>query len=481
MAKMKVTVLTGPQGSGKSKVMRDEAIAQPGLYLFASPTHELIDEQVKDFRRDARGLKLWAVHAKTGGKGKVEERLEFARSEIVREGHRHAVILTTHDAIMGSDLSAFTGWHARIDEAPAAVQAGSFNISEVRAALKERFDIYSRPNHEWASLTLKGNKPSWNKLGQSLGAKELGEFYKQAANPMRVFVRTPDWDAKDDIDWFSMWSPLELAGLASVQIAGSSYTSSVGYLGAKALFDDLLEFDERDVPVVRTHQPSINIHYFTDSHRGSTTFWGTSDGRLQIKQVCDHLAKTLPKVSFWSGNTVVQHLMEHRLKGELIAASAAGLNKHRMKQHCAIIFSGKATNADKGMMAVFGLTKEDIECAREGELIAQFAMRGAIRNLEFDGAYDIYVYEKVQADRLKAHFDKLLFTNIELAPVDEAGLMKVRRKSDGPTDQEKADKKAARKKKAADRQREKRAKAAQAAGREVGRPGNPKLKKSISP
>jgi len=37
---MKVTVLTGPQGSGKSTVMRKDAIAQPGLYLFAFPTHE---------------------------------------------------------------------------------------------------------------------------------------------------------------------------------------------------------------------------------------------------------------------------------------------------------------------------------------------------------------------------------------------------------------------------------------------------------
>lgn len=246
------------------------------------------------------------------------------------------------------------------------------------------------------------------------------------------------------------------------------------------LFEDLLEFDERDVPVVRTHQPSINIHYFTDSHRGSTTFWGTSDGRLHIKLVCDHLAKTLPKVSFWSGNTVVQHLMEHRLKGELIAASAAGLNKHRMKQHCAIIFSGKATSADKGMMAVFSLTKDDIERAREDELIAQFAMRGAIRNLEFDGAYDIYVYEKVQADRLKAHFDKLLLINVELAPVDEAGLMKVRRKSDGPSEQEKEAKKADRKKDAAKRGRDKRAAAAKAAGRDVGLSGNPKLKKARS-
>lgn len=475
---MKVTVLTGPQGSGKSTVMREEAIAQPGLYLFASPTHELIEEQAHDFRAEARWLKVWAVHSKTGGKGKVEERLEFARSDIVREGHQHAVILTTHDAMMGSDLSKYAGWHARIDEAPAAVQAGSFNISEARAALKERFALHTKPGHEWASLTLKGNKPSWKKLQGSLGAKELVEFYKQAERPKRVFVKTHDWDAADDIDWFSMWTPLELAGFTSVQIAGSSYTSSVGYLGAQALYEDLLEFEERDVPVVRTRQPTITIHYFTDSHRGSTTFWGTSEGRLQIKNVCDHLGKRLPKVSFWSGNAVVQHLMEHRLKGKLIAASAAGLNKHRMTQHCAIIFSGKATNADRGMMKVFGLTKEDIERAREDELIRQFAMRGAIREPSFDGAYDIYVYEKVQADRLKTHFEDLLFENVELVGVAEAGLMKVRRKSDGPTDEEKEAKKLKRNEKAKDRQKKKRAANATAAGRKPHQPGNPKLKKA---
>lgn len=476
VAKMKVTVLTGPQGSGKSTVMREEAIAQPGLYLFASPTHELIDEQTAAFKAEERGLKLWPVHSKTGGKGKVEERLEHARSEIVREGHRHAVILTTHDAMMGSDLSLFAGWHARIDEAPAAVQAGSFNISEVRAALKERFALHTKPGHDWASLTLNGNKPSWKRLQGSLAASDLVEFYKQAANPARVFVRTPNWDALDDIDWFSMWTPLELAGFASVQIAGSSYTRSVGYLGAQALYEDLLEFDEREVPVVRKGQPSISIHYFTEGHRGSTTFWGKSEGRLQIKHVCDYLAKTLPKASFWSGNTVVQHLMEHRIKGELIAASAAGLNKHRRKQNCAIIFSGKATKADRGMMKVFGLTDDHIERAREDELIRQFAMRGAIRDPTFDDAYDIYVYEKVQAERLKEHFEELHFDTVELIPLTDAGLMTVRRKSDGPTEQEKEAKKADVNKKAAERGRKKRKADAEAAGREVGQPGNPNLR-----
>lgn len=456
--KMKVTVLTGPQGSGKSTVMREEAIAQPGLYLFAAPTHELIDEQAEAFRKEAPRLKVWPVHSKVGGKGKVEERLAFARSEIIREGHAHAVILTTHDALMGSDQSAFRGWHARIDEAPAAIQAGVFDISEARPSLKTRFHLLSKADSEWSGLSLIGSKPNWKKLQASLGAKELVEFYKQAQQPARVFVKAADWDERDDIAWFSMWTPLELAGFASVEIAGTSYPKSVGYHAALALFEERLEFDEREISAVRKGQPNVLIHYFASAHRGSTTYWKTSDGRLQIKKVCDYLAGILPTSAFWSGNEVVQHLMEHRIEGTLIPASAAGLNKHRERKHCAFIFSAKATDDDKPMMKVFGLTKADIEAAREDDIIAQFAMRGFIRNLEYDGPYDIYVYEKVQAERLLDHLANLGFTKVEFVAEDGAGIMKTRRKSDGPNEAEKAEKKAARNEAAKLRMRKNRSK-----------------------
>ena len=112
-------------------------------YLFAFPTHELIDEQVEAFRKDTPRLELWPVHSKRGGKGTVAERLSVARDTPIANGARHAVILTTHDAMLGSDLSAFAGSHGRIDEAPAAVQAGTSNISEMRTALKKRFALHS--------------------------------------------------------------------------------------------------------------------------------------------------------------------------------------------------------------------------------------------------------------------------------------------------------------------------------------------------
>ena len=53
---MIVEVLTGPQGGGKSQTMRDETIANKGLYLFALPTTELIDEQSADFFKAAPWL-----------------------------------------------------------------------------------------------------------------------------------------------------------------------------------------------------------------------------------------------------------------------------------------------------------------------------------------------------------------------------------------------------------------------------------------
>ena len=63
---VKVEVLTGPQGGGKSETMRREAIATKGLYLFASPIIDLIDEQSGDFFRDAPWLHTVKVYARSG-------------------------------------------------------------------------------------------------------------------------------------------------------------------------------------------------------------------------------------------------------------------------------------------------------------------------------------------------------------------------------------------------------------------------------
>jgi hypothetical protein len=468
MKAVNIEVLTGPQGGGKSKVMREEAIANAGRYLFALPTHELIIEQVQDFLRAAQWLETISVYS-VPNKGRTADRLTKARLDFEARQVGHCVIFTTHATLMDHPLEGFDGWHVRIDEAPASVQAGRFNIAvSGRPWLKETFDLVGAPENEWSALKLKIAKPDWQAVGRDAGAKPLSEFVKQASQPDRVFIKATSWDATDDIEWFSMWTPLSLSRFASVQVAGSSYTESVGFKAAKSLFSDLLAVKIREIAERRKGQPAIDIYFFTRGHEGTTTFWKTSPGRLMVKQVCDCLGKKMPKTGFWSGNEIVEILMDHRLKAKFIKPLAMGLNKHRTAKDCAFIYSAKATGDDTPVMEVFKLTEDDIRHAREDDAIAQFAMRGAIRNIEFGDAYAIYLYSESQAERLRDHLLKIGFTNVELVALDEAGIMDENRPKAGrkpPTAEQKAAKEEARRLADTERKKAQRGDKAEAEGR----------------
>ena len=101
----------------------------------------------------------------------------------------------------------------------------------------------------------------------------------------------------------------------------------------------------------------------------------------------------------------------------------AGLNKWREAKACALIYSSSRTDDDAPLQAVFGLTDDDIRIAREDEDTLQFVMRGAIRNPEYDKAYDIYLYTKEQAERLAAKLIASEVGSVELVPVIDAGIM----------------------------------------------------------
>ena len=129
-----------------------------------------------------------------------------------------------------------------------------------------------------------------------------------------------------------------------------------------------------------------------------------------------------------------------RMKATFINPLVAGLNKHRDATACAMIFSSKATDEDQPLMGVFHLSKDDIQRAREDEAIAQFVMRGAIRNLDFGGAYKIYLYSEKQAERLRDRLLGIGFTAVALSPLEEVGIMDVERSGRSnaePTDEDK--------------------------------------------
>jgi hypothetical protein len=172
------------------------------------------------------------------------------------------------------------------------------------------------------------------------------------------------------------------------------------------------------------------------------------------------------------------------MPGQQVRARIAGSNNYRHMTSCAFLYSAKATPLDRVLMQVFGLTQQDILRARETEDMWQFVMRGAPREVEFRGIYTAYVYDRQQADTLARMMrDNDIGLVLDPECVVDAGIADVVRSKPGPKVGEKAkgagrsfeerqeEKRADdRRRKAAQRDRERAAKEAAGTQRPRGRP-----------
>ena len=421
-----IQVIAGPPGCGKSTYLLQKAMAQTGKYLFASPTINLIDEQYKSLRTEAPNIPVRPIHSRNGQKGMVTRQLDALPKDFAL--FDHVVAFITHETLMDADLSSFAGWHLYIDEAPQAVSCGKLNLTTGWEAFEQMYKLEPVPSAEWSRVRAKKSSPSWKDVKKDSLWRDHADFIKHVERPHGVHVRASKWrEGKDrDLEWFSMWSPLALGSFETISVAGAGYLNSIGYKALKAIHPTLTHATH-DLGAHRLVQPSITVSYFTSSHQGSTTYWSTSDGRWCLVQVQNWMSANVPSLGFWSGNEVVRDSFEHRMPGVLALPKVAGLNLYREAISCAFIYSSKALPEDQTLQQIFDLSADEVNAAREGEDLIQFVMRGAIRNADFGGQYDIYVYSLDQAEHLRDALLHCGFTNVELTAIPEAGIMDVTR------------------------------------------------------
>ena len=124
---------------------------------------------------------------------------------------------------------------------------------------------------------------------------------------------------------------------------------------------------------------------------------------------------------------------EERVPGEQVRPKVAGSNKYRALTSCAFIYSSKARPEDAILLDVFGLTREEVERAREREDVWQFVMRGAVRMPDFEGLYTVHLYDLWQAEALAAMLREAgVADDVALEAVAAAGILDVERPKPGP-------------------------------------------------
>jgi hypothetical protein len=259
---------------------------------------------------------------------------------------------------------------------------------------------------------------------------------KRARTAQGVYVDVQDWAdlrlRRRKLHWWSVWTPLQLQTADSVTIAGASYHHSIFAKVIEAIYPGQIKIE--DVHVVgRPHQPRrVLIHYFTRAHRGASTFWktkGKGKGRECLAKVCRYLEKV--SLGYWSGNDVVTDYCYERLSGDMVSPKAEGTNSLMHHKSCAFIYSSKALPDDEPLIKVFGLNREEIERAREIEDVLQFVFRGDLRNPDATGDYNVYLYDRYQAEALAAYLTEHGLGTVELVPVEEVGLLDMSRPGRG--------------------------------------------------
>lgn len=473
-AELNIRLLTGIPGNGKTAKIRREILGNKGLYLYAAPTTNLIEEQHRSLCAEPQNIHVEAIHSKTKGQGRVTERLMEAKKAIENANLQHAVLLTTHESILSNELPCFAGWHVYIDESINALRSGVITRSFGGDILSSNFDLDLLESNGWSELKPRINCPRWQDLERDDSSRAQAEFYRLAFSGRGVFVKATSLQSAGPLQWVWVWSPLSLKGAASVTLAGAAFKSSVEFKVWKRHFAEALSITEEPVSRSRPGCPTVRIHSFTEAHEGSTTFWDTSEGRHCLNQIVNYLANDVPGLGFWSANEVAWKYMEHRTPGKRLPPKVAGLNEYADLTSCALIYSAKPTPDDAPIQDLFGIANDELLEAREAEDIAQFIYRGAVRSPTFSGAFDIYLYSHRQAEQLRARLiSDGVVADAELVPIHAAGIMEFKRsESASPSREPITD--AERRQRDCTRKREKRALAARLTGRKPGLRGRPK-------
>lgn len=456
---VRVEVLVGPPGCGKTSEMAVEMAAVPGRFVFALPTTGLIEEKLRDLRREAAksGAEpvIRAIHSRVEGRASVGVAREIAEAVEEFSSLPHAILLVTHEGLMATDFScaAAAPWHARIDEVPSATVAGELRVPSAARFFEAAYGLAPVQGTPWRRVSPGADAPGLADILADDLTRGLAAFHKRACSPQGVFVDVADWrDARERdraVRWWSAWTPAELAPFATATIAASGFFHSLTCLATRKWFGDEVEFVRREVGGGgggggARAKPKVIVRYFTRGHRASTEWWFPSAsrkaaaaeasraGKRCLAAVCRYL-EGVPDLGYWSGNQGVAEYFEERVPGEQVRPKVAGSNPYRRHTSCALIYSSKARPEDAILLDVFGLTRDEVERAREREDIWQFAMRGAIREAAFDGTYTVYLYDLWQAEALAAMLREAgVADDMSVEAVEEAGILDVARPRPGP-------------------------------------------------
>lgn len=429
---LKVLYNDDPPGTGKSRFVRQRMAASPGLHVYCAPTLDLLEEAGRDIREFAaeagrRDILVIPITSSAGaGRGSVAS--EIAAAPNTYGNQAHVVLLVTHEGLMSADLGGFSGWSLVLDEAMSTVTTGTFRAKALWRWLQQhyRLDVIADGSAEgggerWSEVTCSGDAVTLSDLMGDTHLRGLIEFHRLAtAQGRRLHADLANWEELADgreLSWWSFWPIASASAFSEVIAIANNYTQSLSAqmeaawegTDANVLYERLAL-----APALPRVARAVTIHFFAEDP-ASTAVWATAEGKASLLRIADWLkgnAPQDPSQFLWSGNDVVRETLRGAALGGTEARPVQpGINAYRGIAWVAMIFSAKMLARERRALRLFQLDRSEVREAREFEALAQFTLRGSLRDPHSSAHARLCVYDRAQAEWLSAFLTKHRFAH----------------------------------------------------------------------
>lgn len=430
-------------GAGKTFEALGRAVATPSKTLFVMDRTHLMSTRLKEIQgwvniHGTSPVVPAPIHHKSTPRSVAREIESLPQTY---EAYDHVIVIATSSGMMISEFSqAFKDWNIVMDEDINPFIAQEWKLT---ANLEHVQDNYILEQVSKDTYRVKP-KPDCKTLAQYRQDSTLSTAmidFRRVLDHQLVYTNKPVFEKT--CEWWSIWDFRTLANFKTVTILANAFREKLSY--KLACLNGQVEFEDLCVDDTRVWAPRpITIRYFASDHRAAKTSFTTPVGHqntLAVMAWVDQHFEGRP--CFWTTNSNAVHaLPESETDHRYIQPMATGRNDLVDFTACFAMYAAKASPTEADILSAIsgGLYGyPDIHRDRELETLAQFVLRGSLRDPDDTRPYEIIVYDHEQAAFVKDFLVRNKYAEAQDVKVVHVGSIVRKTTKDKPPKEPKAD------------------------------------------
>ncbi|MEG1451768.1 hypothetical protein [Brevundimonas sp.] len=383
---------SGRCGDGKTYSYLRHIAANKGCYIIAFDRVDIMKQRAAELEAMSMKPTIITINEKARhGFKSVVEAIENIPNDYTTDG-THFVIMITHQSMLCSRFSsAFSDWELVIDEDFSIFQSAQWNTGSRLTHFHDQFQ--HQPTDDPSLYRISRSQ------SQRITAYAADDTISDAVKDFRRLVERQDVfsysNDPDSFSWWSVWSFEELKHFKRVTILANAYPEKLSFKIGSIVQN--VKFVPHHRPTTRhwTSRP-VTIRYFSEES-GSRTYFESDVGQRNLSRIARWSRNAASPLTYSSKNSYI----EDNLGGTEIKPLSTGRNDLQTYDRGVFVYSAQASNDEVVLlerMTDGKITRQDIKRDRELEAIAQFALRGTLRNPTHQGTFELCLFSKEQAE-----------------------------------------------------------------------------------